>query len=458
MTGMTTAALLAMFGGAAWVAPLIWIDHPAGFTAPSVVPAGEYHTFVVGNAAACRVDAPAAVNAAVFIVKCYPTYVYGKWHLRAYYMPTEQQSDPTGLWAVRFRADLAPGRHEFTVHTSDQDKHPPVAYAFEVIDLALPAADIPFGMYFDFARFPPAYRGRKFQEMYYKDMSEHGMTTATVFTWVSDGKDQVRQFRLMQKYGLDRFPTMLLHGSGKDDPAIPEIDGTPFLIYGPDEPSLARRAACEASQARKLALGMKNVTAMSGNAAWAFGDLFDVWVVHRSGITPMLHEHAKRTGASVWQYHCGMRGTNAALQRYYSGLYTWAVGARGCFRWAYTHNKDSCVRPDGTWNSLMVNEYVLPTADGPMSTVGWEGVREGVLDYRVLRALERKIAAAAGNAEKAEAITAAALWLGRLKSSVDPKFYQDCERTNYFWDRPDTFDPGVDLEKMRAEAVAFLAD
>ena len=161
---------------------------------------------------------------------------------------------------------------------------------------------------------------------------------------------------------------------------------------------------------------------------------------------------------SLSVYHCGVRGTNPKLQRYYWGLFTWAVGAEGCFAWAYTHQKESCVRPDGTWNHLYTNEFVLPSPDGPIPTVGWEGIREGILDYRILRALERKVIDAAGNLEKKEQTAIAALWLSRLKHRVDPRFYGDFKwvDTDYFWDRPDSYDPEIDLTKIRAEAIALL--
>src|SRR3989304_4988671 len=98
MTGMTVAALLAMMGGSAWIAPISSLDSPSRLTLSAVVPPGEYHTFVVGNAAECRVDPPRGVKPEVFVVWTQPKYVYGKWRILAYYMPTVKQHEPTGLW------------------------------------------------------------------------------------------------------------------------------------------------------------------------------------------------------------------------------------------------------------------------------------------------------------------------------------------------------------------------
>ena len=99
----------------------------------------------------------------------------------------------------------------------------------------------------------------------------------------------------------------------------------------------------------------------------------------------------------------------------------------------------------------MAHDYVLTTSAGPMPTVGWEGAREGILDYRILRALEKKVAAGGRNPDTQKA----ALWLGRLKHSVDPKLYQDTGGGDR-WDLPDVFDPGIDLVKTRAEAIELL--
>ncbi len=450
-----SAARLALVGGTPWTAPLSAINRQAAEGSRAVVPAGEYHTFVVGSAAACRIDAPEGLDTEVFVVKSYPKSINGEWHLRPCYMPTHQQSEATGLWAVRFKAALPPGIHKLTISTSDQPAGTRVDYEFKVVDLKVPAADIPFGLWYDYNRFPDAYRSPRFEEMYIRDMAEHGMNTGTVYTWNAGKNDQVRQFRLMRKYGLDRFPIMLLVRC--DDPAIPEIDGHRFMLFGPDEPSLERRQECADSLVVARKLGMQHVTAINPRATWAFGELFDVCIVLRNGLTPALHDYAKEVGMELWMYDCSMRGTNPQMHRYFSGLYTWAVGAKGCYRWAYVHDKKSCVLPDGQWNARMDHEYVLPGPDGPISTLGWEGVREGILDYRVIRALETKVLAGRGNPKTAEA----ALWLARWKHSVDPKLYRGPAGLGGHPNRDnllDTFDPGIDLENLRAQAIEFLSD
>ena len=60
-------------------------------------------------------------------------------------------------------------------------------------------------------------------------------------------------------------------------------------------------------------------------------------------ITQEVLDYADEQGAEVWQYTFAMRGTNPKLQRYYSGLYTWATGAQGTIRWAYTNMEEAMV-------------------------------------------------------------------------------------------------------------------
>ena len=503
MTPVTAAALLAMMGGGeAWVAPVTWVDKPMAVSRAATVLRGEFHTFVVGNVAECRVAAPAEVQAKVFAVTCYPAYLYGKWHLVPYFMPTVEQLEPgtkpSGLWAVRFKADLPPGKHKFKVHIAPNDQRPPLEYPFEVVDVEIPPADIPFGMFYDFKRIAEEYRGPDFQDKYFKDMAEHGMTTS-VINWFKS-EDRIWQYKLMQKHGMDRFPVVLISRFEwwKDPsvvsrplvrPNIPEdsrllFDGSKFMMYGQDEPkAVSALPILDYERKRANHLGMKYITAMSYETPRSFYKHLDVWMIEvHVASTPVVREYARRHGAPVWLY-VTIRGTGAKLQRYCSGLYTWAVGGKGLFRWAYVHTADSHVRPDGVWNEFMWFGHVLPSPDGPISTIGWEGVREGVLDYRILRALEERLIAAAEDSpgddysanvgtEKQNSynkkLSAAGVWLARLRNSVDPKWYHNLDlkldqvpgkhRPSEGGGPLDAYDPGIDLTKMRAEAISLLSE
>jgi len=99
----------------------------------------------------------------------------------------------------------------------------------------------------------------------------------------------------------------------------------------------------------------------------------------------------------------------------------------------------------------MFYDYVLPTPDGPMPTVGWEGAREGTLDYRLIRAVEQS---ANDDATPPDTRYRMARWLEKIRSAVKPELYSGAPA--YHWDCQDTYDPGLNLDEIRREAVEFL--
>lgn len=170
----------------------------------------------------------------------------------------------------------------------------------------------------------------------------------------------------------------------------------------------------------------RTFTAMSGPAALAWGALHDVWIVFAGHVTPELIREADRQGAEVWTYSERLRHTNFRASRFYMGLYTWALRLKGNTSYCYAHytRQPPAGRgaddPVWVWSSGRpsfdhVNGYVLPSERGPISGVGYEGLREGIDDFRYFRLLERAIAAAPdGDALASEARQ----WLAELRSRV----------------------------------------
>ncbi len=157
-----------------------------------------------------------------------------------------------------------------------------------------------------------------------------------------------------------------------------------LVLYTYDEPRFPLPGFREAFvPLRKLPIRVG--TAMSDIAAFGHGDFHDVWIVHDGMETPELLAEAQRCGAEVWTYSYrilreggGERVVNCPLrQRYYAGLYTWANKLKGNFVWAYSH-----------LDTTMSHAWWIPESDEPMPTVGWEGRREGIDDYRYLQMVE----------------------------------------------------------------------
>ncbi len=111
-------------------------------------------------------------------------------------------------------------------------------------------------------------------------------------------------------------------------------------------------------------------------------------------------------GIEQWAYNQGGGGRVAYTDRYYWGLSAQKSELRGVFQWVYTWFFNFAGQ-DG-------NRYVYPAADGPVPTMSWEGVREGIDDARYYTTLQRlaEQAEAGGNragAQAARAVLAAVL-------------------------------------------------
>src|SRR5581483_6176299 len=88
--------------------------------------------------------------------------------------------------------------------------------------------------------------------------------------------------------------------------------------------------------------------------------------------------------------------------RYFFGFYCWKTGASEILQWVY-----ACGEP---WKApIRDNEgytYPAATGDGSLPSIPWEGVREGITDYRYTDLLWRLITAVKKSGD-AKAVAAA---------------------------------------------------
>ena len=181
------------------------------------------------------------------------------------------------------------------------------------------------------------------------------------------------------------WPELIL--AGNDEPAVP----SPGLreTYGP---------------LRSLPIRLGTALSSMG-AIYEYGDLHDAWLVHDGYVTPELQAEAERLGADIWTYTYRMwrHHYKPLPQRYYAGLYTWALKLRGNYVWAYQYN------------------YTWPDSDergqASLTSTGWEIRREGVDDYRHLQMVEDAVEA---NPSRPLAIEAA-VWLETLRARIISK-------------------------------------
>ena len=380
----------------------------------------------------------------------------------------------TGTWWITFhaKADTKAGAHEGSVKVLVEGKETTeLALVVEVLPFELPGADIAYGMYY--YRVTKLLNAEWYAENANRDQAAHGMNSATLYVQDSikleDGKvifPKTYEERLANRmtWGSARadIPIMLMdyelinHHSGRINDSLTEEEkadvaaqymayakekGFPELLaYVQDEPSVDQPATYFPWVTGWKKSPMRTVAAMSGLAAAALGHLHDVWVVHTGQITREMVREARRQGAEVWTYTFAMGAYNALSNRYMAGLYTWGLGLRGNYHWAYYHR----------------DHFVILEQPNPAPLLSWEGRREGVDDYRYLMLLERALAQAGADEAVAEEARG---WLAELKGQVDQQFFHGFEG----WvrvDGPFCYPaPGMevaDYDAVRGKAADYL--
>jgi hypothetical protein len=85
-------------------------------------------------------------------------------------------------------------------------------------------------------------------------------------------------------------------------------------------------------------------------------------------------------------------GDSPAGARLFFGFYGWKTGAAGIAQWAYNFGSKGIFQGGGMRSED--DGYVYYGPDGPLPSIMWEAVREGIKDYRATDALWRMIQAA----------------------------------------------------------------
>lgn len=340
------------------------------------------------------------------------------------------------VWlTVHAPGDQEPGRYDGTLTIRADGRSLPVPIEVHVLPLKLPEAEPTYGMYYRHDHQPEGYRTEDFLTRCLTDMRDHGMNSMSVYANVertlADGSAEIDLTRDTGRYGLTR-QMALLQSAGLATAGHPllflahgKTDGTfhhedrlvaavdqlrrerrwpELLFYLVDEPS----SAAQIEMAKRLndvvhkVPGVRTTTAMGRPGELA--DYYDVWIVSTSahGNLRELIALAAEKRKELWAYNCQWNGTQPANDRYYCGYYLWATGLRGNWQWCYTEEysgssslKDPVPFKLPHYEDPWYVNYVLPTPEGNLPTLGWEGRREGIDDYRYLQALRDAVAAAA---------------------------------------------------------------
>ena len=316
----------------------------------------------------------------------------------------------------------------------------------------------------------------------FADMHAHGMTGVGLYgdcglsLAVQDGKPviewngQSELERNMEAYARAGFPEPPVWLVGRDIPAfcgkiapvgsqqyaeafrqiVLQVNahgreaGWPEIIYQPvDEPFEHADRLANAMCLLKALKAIPGVrTEEDGmNRRWsgfppeAYG-LTDIFVLHDG---PTLNRgrvdmnewraflpKAAADGKTIWFYNIDLTGWHPEPMRFMAGFGLWKSGATGVVEWSYMGpvKEDNPATPYGQPNALL---YRLPKAPdesgGP--TIGYEGFREGVDDYRYLLTLSQLVEKARKSGSR-KATLAEEIW-APVQAKMDQASFECCK-------------------------------
>ncbi len=173
------------------------------------------------------------------------------------------------------------------------------------------------------------------------------------------------------------------------------------------------------------------------------GPLCDVWNFNGSLAPPDVVAAAAKDGKTVLIYNCDVEFYRPVVDRYVAGWFQEAAGIDGCFNWAYqSFAGDPYDDQDGPNGDMMA---VYPPGHGHVGgpSIGWEGFREGIDDYRYLALLRGlMVAARKKGGRQADLASRAEDDLKRLTLSLR---YSPRIRDSAAWDKVTTHDGKVTL-------------
>lgn len=131
-------------------------------------------------------------------------------------------------------------------------------------------------------------------------------------------------------------------------------------------------------------------------------DLENLSVTNRTsvdGVVPTQEYFADLLDGSIPRddalqaYYWQSRQEDPRINRYYSGMHLFLTDLAGIQPYVYMHKNQSDIYDDmdgcaSGCGSIRDMNTVYPTVEGPMSTIEWEALREGIDDYRYLQLWE----------------------------------------------------------------------
>jgi hypothetical protein len=104
--------------------------------------------------------------------------------------------------------------------------------------------------------------------------------------------------------------------------------------------------------------------------------------------------HADRSRYWIYENKVTMNCTSPVFARYQYGYFAWQNGLDGMSSWTF-QNTQNAAGPPGQANpsgrSGLDVYLTYPAPDGPVSTIKWEAIREGIEDYKLVYQLVKRV-------------------------------------------------------------------
>jgi hypothetical protein len=102
---------------------------------------------------------------------------------------------------------------------------------------------------------------------------------------------------------------------------------------------------------------------------------------------------ARKRGIRYWMYDnaIALSAINPSYARYRYGFYVWKKGIDGMSTWTFQNTQNASGVPGiaDTFSREVFLSY--PDPEGPLATLRWEAIREGIDDYKLIYQLEERI-------------------------------------------------------------------
>ncbi len=347
--------------------------------------------------------------------------------LKPFSVPKNQNKQ---LWITAHIEEIfLPGNYRGAIRIKGKDVKKELKLEIEVLSFTLPEPMLEYALYYEGrlggSAGPVAEAGMKTEEQMkaeLEDMKAHGLTNAVVWhrvnedksKWEEDWKRLQKTLDIRKEIGWGNKPLLYLDWkvSFKEDLDLykEKIKKIVWIanknrvkdiyIYGVDETTGKELSAADASLYKTSHdIGAKNFVAGWIGQFLQYSKNVDLLVVSGpfqnrittdtyAGVTFEQISKAKELNKKVFIYSNPQAGKEEPeTYRKYYGIYLVKYNVDGALNYAY--------QTGGCWNDFADRNYrphvmAYPTLNKPISTIQWEGWREGVNDVRYLTLLKKR--------------------------------------------------------------------